>query len=365
MKKPVKVLFLLEDLCFGGTQKQNLELALRLDANQFAPSLLVFTGPTDLDGMASALPAFYLGSTRKVAPLFFLKLPKILAQLKPDILVPCTALPNIWGRIWGKFLKIPLVVGTCRGGGAQVRQHEQLLWRLADHIICNSYASMEALQKIGVPRKRMSYIANGLDTEYFKPAGYEFFSDAPVIVCVGRLAKDKNHTLLLAAFEKVCKKFPDVRLRLVGEGPEEKALKDFVSHSMHPGARARVEFTGATMDPLKDYQQASIFAISSLREGQPNVVLEAMSSGLPVCATAVGGIPDLVKHGETGLLSSSGDADAFAENLIELLQNRDRARNMGQAGRAFVKAEFSFHAMVAAHEKLFGEQLDKRLRCKN
>lgn len=360
MKKLPRILFLLEDLCYGGTQRQNLELALRLDRKRFAPMLLTLTGPTDMDGRVVGLPLAHLGTTRKVPPFFFATLGKWLAFNKPDIIIPCTALPNIWGRIWGKLLRVPLIIGTCRGGGAPKRQHEKFLWRFASHIICNSHASVNAMQSAGVPADHLTFIANGLDTAHFQPPAAGTGRNKDLILCVARLAGDKNHRLLLAAFEKVWLERPETRLRLVGDGPLRQELEVFRDRQMSPGAAAAVEFAGASADPLQHYQEACIFALASEREGQPNVILEAMSCGLPICATRVGGIPDLVRHEETGLLSESCDVEALAENLLFLLRNRPLAEKFGISGRMFAENNHSFQKMVESHETLFETQLAKR-----
>ena len=126
--------------------------------------------------------------------------------------MPCTALPNIWGRIWGRFLHlwsgrgaVPLVVGTCRGGGGPARQHEKWLWRLTDHMVCNSEALQKILLDFGVPKARLSYIPNGVDTNFFSPSNPAPSQREPIILCVARLAGDKDHVTLLRAFELVLK----------------------------------------------------------------------------------------------------------------------------------------------------------------
>lgn len=351
MGRPLKILFLLEDLCYGGTQKQSLALATLLDRNKFDPFILTLTGPTDLDdqALAAGVPVYHMNSTRKVDPLFFAGLGKRIRSMKPDIIVPCTALPNIWGRIWGKLLGTSLIVGTCRGGGAPARQHEWILWRLADGIVCNTPVLVEEMARRGADRKKLVYIANGVDTEHFRPGPEK--SGAPLIVCVARLARDKDHATLLEAFDRLGREFDDVRLCLVGDGPEEQRLREFCRSSMSPHVAGRVQFVGACADPAPWYAHADMFALASVREGQPNALLEAMSAALPVCATSVGGIPDLV--GSQGLLGPSRDAEILAQNMATLLRDRPRASRMGQAARERVKRDFSFHAMVRKHEEFF------------
>lgn len=350
----------MEDLCFGGTQRQTLELARRLDRSRFAPVMLTLTGPTDLDDVAreAGIEVHHLGSGRRVPPLFFWQLRAALRRLKPHVLVPCTALPNIWGRIWGRCLGLP-VVGTVRGGGAPRRQHEHLLWRLTDHMICNSEALQQILREMGVPPQRLTYVANGVDTGlYTAPA-----SDAPVssrpprLLCVSRLAGDKDHLTLFRAFARVRERHPDVRLQLVGDGPEEARLKDWAARN---AAGAGMDFVPGRPDVREFYAGARLFVLSSVREGQPNVLLEAMSSGLPVCATAVGGIPRLVRDGESGLLCAAGDDAALARNILRLLDDPQLGDRLGQAGRRRAEEDFSFSNMVRAHETVFAAVAARR-----
>lgn len=356
LRRPLRVLFLLEDLCYGGTQKQNLALAARLDRSRFAPAILTLTGPTDMDASVQDMPLRHMGATRSVAPVFFLRLAGFLRELAPDLLVACTALPNIWGRIWGRALRLPVIVGTCRGGGALARQHERFLWRLADGIVCNSRPLRDSLLALGLPGERLAWIGNGVDAEHFQNAGVR--RAGSLIVSVARLAKDKDHMTLLKAFAMLAPEFPAARLRLVGDGPEQGCLRAWSAMNLAPGIASRVEFCGACQDPAPHYAAADIFALSSVREGQPNAILEAMSSELPVCATDVGGIPELVT--DNGLLCPPGDAAALAVNLRLLLGNGELRRRMGASGRQRVVRDFSFAAMTSRHEDFFLHLWDKR-----
>ncbi|MDO5484206.1 MAG: glycosyltransferase family 4 protein, partial [Desulfovibrionaceae bacterium] len=352
MTRKLNILFLLEDLCYGGTQRQTLELARRLDRTRFLPSMLTLTGPTDLDAEArqAGVDLFHLGKDRAWAPFFFWRLGGALRRAAPDILVPCTALPNIWGRIWGNILRLPVVLGTCRGGGAPLKQHERLLWRLTRHMICNSEALRDVLQGLGVPEGHISYIPNGVNTEYFRPGLTPLPARRPLLLCVARLVKDKDHLTLLRAFERIVRHYPEACLRLVGDGPEEAVLKRWAEE--HPAGR-QIEFVPGGADMRAHYAEGSVFVLSSQREGQPNVILEAMSAGLPVCATAVGGIPRLVEEGASGLLSPAGDAGALAENCLRLLKQPALAEQFGNAGRRRVEQYHSFQVMVEAHQNLF------------
>lgn len=349
---PINILFLMEDLCYGGTQKQTLELARRLDPDVFNVTILTLTGPTDLDDWATehGTPPYHLGPSRKVSRLFPLQLGHALRGFKPDILVNCTALPNIWGRIWGRLLGVPVIIGTCRGGGAPMRQHEKIFRHFAHHIICNSRDLTARMEELGTPAARISFIPNGVDTAKYQPVARA--SSGSNILCVGRLAADKDHKTLLKAFAILAEKDESATLTLVGEGPEEKNLKELIK-SFPAHVAKRIVFTGADSDPAKYYANARIFALSSIREGQPNVVLEAMASGMPIAATRVGGVPEIVENEKNGLLSTPGNAEELANNLLTLLKNPELCEEFGKSARETVEKNFSFNAMVNAHESLF------------
>ena len=356
MTRPLRVLFLLEDLCFGGTQRQMLELARRLDRARFVPAMLTLTGRTDMDDAARSgeIRLSHLGAGRSVSRLFFLRLGSVLKKDRPDVLVPCTALPNIWGRIWGRAAGVPVIVGTCRGGGGPRRQHERLLWRLTDQLICNSEELRETLQLAGVPASHLACIPNGVDALRFVPAETPPSARRPVILCVARLARDKDHLTLFRAVERIVRRMPQARLRIVGDGPERSTLTDWAANH---AAGASIDFFPGTADVRPHYDEARLFALASVQEGQPNVLLEAMACGLPVCATAVGGIPALV--GDSALLSPAGDAGSLADNCMRLLAEPRRCDAMGRAGRERVERNFSFSRMVAAHEALFTRLWEK------
>lgn len=340
----------MEDLCFGGTQRQMLELAQRLDRTRFVSTMLTLAGRADMDDAArdAGIRVSHLGADRSVPLLFFLSLCRALKKERPDILVPCTALPNIWGRIWGRTAGVPVIVGTCRGGGGPRRQHERLLWRLTDKIVCNSEALRETLRSFGVPVNHLVCIPNGVDALRFVPGEIPPSARGPVILCVARLARDKDHLALFRAFERIVLRVPQARLRIVGDGPERAALEAWAGNH---AAGSNIDFFPGTAEVRPHYDEARLFALASVREGQPNVLLEAMACGLPICATAVGGIPALVEDG--ALLSPAGDIEALADNCVRLLVEPHRCDVIGHAGRKRVERNFSLSRMVAAHEALF------------
>jgi glycosyltransferase involved in cell wall biosynthesis len=175
-----------------------------------------------------------------------------------------------------------------------------------------------------------------------------------VLLCVARLVPDKDHDTLLAAFAQLTARHPGAELRLVGSGPRRPDLERKVQEL---GLAGQVKFLPTTKDVRHLYQKADIFVLSSVAEALPNVILEAMAAGLPVVATRVGGVPEAVASGDTGLLVAPRDTPGLAAALGRLLDEPETRLNMGRRGRERAVAEFSFDAMVRRHEELWAKLL--------
>jgi glycosyltransferase involved in cell wall biosynthesis len=180
--------------------------------------------------------------------------------------------------------------------------------------------------------------ANGLREELFIPA------DAPLVAEVGRLCDVKGQRELIDAIARL----PSVRAVLVGAdleqgGAYERALRH---HAEELGVTDRVVFAGHRDDAARIVAAADVFALPSWTEGLPLVVLEAMALGRPVVATTVGGTPELVADGETGLLVAPRDVEALTAALKRVLDDTELRRRLGEAGRRRVQERFSADAMT-------------------
>ena len=350
---PARLVFLLEDLEYGGTQRQALELARRLDRQRFRVELWVLRAGDDLAPLARewGLPVVWLARSGWVGPKSLVTLWRRLRQDPPDLLMPLTVIPNIWGRLEGRLAGLPLILGNCRGGAAPWRQHERWLWPLAHHILCNSQNLQEYLVgAYGLPPERLTVIPNGVDTEFFQPPPDGRGQAPPVLLSVARLVPDKDHETLLKAFGLVSSRHPGAELWLVGNGPRRRSLERQTAELGLPG---KVRFVSGAADLRPFYHRADLFVLSSVAEALPNVVLEAMATALPVVATRVGGLGEAVVSGTTGLLVPPRDADALAGALARLLDDPEAGHSMGQRGRERVAEHFSFPAMVSRHEEVW------------
>jgi glycosyltransferase involved in cell wall biosynthesis len=351
LRKPKRLVLVLQDLLFGGTQRHALELVRRIDRTRFTPELWMLSGGADFAPQVgeAGVGMRWLSGKPSVTPGAILSLWREVARIRPDILMPLTAVPNIWGRLFGRLASVPVVLGTLRGGGSISRQHERHLGRLAHHHLTNTTALKEALMGLGRPSDSITVIPNGVDTVFFSPAPEGFEPVRKVVLCVARFCEDKDHLTLIGAFEQAQARVSEAELWLVGDGP----LKARVERTVRGLACAdRIKIYPGGPDPRPFYRQSSLLALSSVREGLPNVLLEGMASGLPVAATAVGGIPEAVEHGRTGFLSPARDAAGLAQSMVRLLTDGGLRTHMALEARSAAEREYSMTTMVARHEQL-------------
>jgi len=212
---------------------------------------------------------------------------------------------------------------------------------------------------VGVPERKISMIANGVDTAHFTP-GPARDSGAPRTIwigTVGRIDRIKNHDGLLDAFGMLLAAFPaqqaDLRLAIVGDGPLLPALRERVARE---GWGRQVWLPGARDDVAEIMRGFSVFVLPSLSEGTPVTIMEAMATGLPVVASSVGGVPQLVIDGQTGLLSEPADPHSLAGAIGAYIADSALAGRHGAAGRARVQAHFGVDAMVTKYDALYGRR---------
>lgn len=212
---------------------------------------------------------------------------------------------------------------------------------------------------------KLVFIANGVAAARFDPRQWPPAArlalrqalgvdrEARLLICVGRLDAVKGQATLLRALVQVAAAQPAVLLLLAGDGPERPRLTALAAEL---GVADRVRLLGARDDVPRLLALGELFVLPSLQEGMPNAVLEAMAAGLPVVGTAVGGVPELVVDGETGVLVPPGDATALADALLALLAAPARAAEMGRRGRQRAAQAFSQEAMCRQVEQLLTER---------
>ncbi|MCP4575705.1 MAG: glycosyltransferase family 4 protein [Deltaproteobacteria bacterium] len=330
-KQPIRLAVLLQDLEFGGTQRYAVNLLKHLNRERFLPELWLLRGGDHMRPLAEDAGikiVRFSESLEVVTPFAVFRLLFHILRSRPRILYTLTVVPNIWGRVWGRLARVPAIVSGSRNVIAE--PFEKYLWRLSTRIICNAEAGRDFLvREFGTDPERIAVIPNAVDTEHFAPNNVRKAPD-PTILYVGRLEEQKNPLNLLKAFRLVKNEVPDARLIIMGNGRLRSGLQQFIrSHSLDES----VQMLPGRMDAAAYFRSAWVFALASRYEGSPNVVIEAMSSGLPVAATRVGGVPELVQHRKTGLLVEPNDCRSLKTALATLLTDEAQRKAMGRKSR--------------------------------
>lgn len=244
---------------------------------------------------------------------------------------------------------------------------ERLLARFTDKIITVSDALKQELMEMeGLPAKQITTIYNGIETDRFNTGMVDIKAvrrrlNIPelgqVVGTVARLAPQKGVSYFLKAASLL--KDYQVNFLVVGDGPLANELKQ---EACELGLQGRVIFAGQRDNIAEIMAVLDIFVLPSVTEGLPLTILEAMAAGKPVVATRVGGVPEAVVEGKTGLLVAPKDPEALAVALAELIGQRDRLQRLGSNGQKYVMEKFTVQNMVEKTMTLYYELLtDKKL----
>jgi glycosyltransferase involved in cell wall biosynthesis len=241
----------------------------------------------------------------------------------------------------------------------------QLLKRVSIAVACSEKVADEMGRRYAAfLAGRLRTIPNGIDV-----ARYGGFSrslsrselgldeGAPVVVAVGRLGDAKGYPILLNAMSMLLARLPDATLLIAGEGPLRSRLE---GQAQELGIGRHVRFLGARSDVPRILAAGDVFALSSLWEGLPMALLEAMAAGIPCAATGVGGIPEAMKDQEEGLVVPPNDAGALAAALARCLEDRDFASRLAQRARARVERDFSARRMAREYASLYEELVTRQ-----
>lgn len=296
-------------------------------------------------------------------PVRFLKsahmLGSLIEELTPDIVHFHGALAALLGLAVSKSRRsawIYTVHNFLASGATGFLRRDDLLAKKMNAVIAVSKSLALALVDQGVPYKKITVVHNGIDLELFRPRPFKLPQMRPMFLSMGRLAPEKGYVCLLKAVAQVkTSGWPQIRLVIAGDGPQRTQLENLVGRL---GIGGEVLFVGYVQEPNELLQDAFALITPSVREGLGLVNIEAMATGLPVISTWTGGIPEVVVHGETGLLVPPGKPSALTEAMILLLENPKTAERLGLAATKRAHSHFSAAAMISATLQVYREALE-------
>ncbi len=263
------------------------------------------------------------------------------------------------GGLAAKLAGAPVLVRTRHLNNPLKRHWLNFVHYLPDRIVtCGEAVRQRLVEECGFPAGQVVSIPTGIDFTRFAPARPRgevrselgIAEEAYLVLMVGVIRSVKRHEVALRAFRTLLDTLPGARLALAGEGPMREGMERLAAEL---GIAEQVRFLGHRDDIPDLMGAADALLLTSRSEGVPQAVTQALGLGLPVVATAVGGVPELVRHEETGLLIPPENPTAAAEALLQLAQDPALAARLGAAGRQHALAHFSLEAMLDQTESLF------------
>jgi glycosyltransferase involved in cell wall biosynthesis len=372
--RPV-VFQILPSLVVGGAERLVVHLVEHLSRERFSPVCICLESPlgTHYEARVQALgaPLYFLGKGAGASGSVLRQLNALFRQYRPTVVHTHIIGLNYAYPLMLRY-RTPARVHTVhsfaqREVGVRVGAWVRMLafrYRLGGVVpVAVAEEVRASIQQLyGYPDPPL--IPNGIPTDEYAPnpdaraqwrQAHGIEPHATVLVHVGRFAPPKNHALLVEAFAQVRADAP-LYLLLVGGGELEDAVREQVSAL---GLQERVRFLGIRADVADILWASDVFVLSSRVEGNPLSVMEAMSAGLPVVSTAVGGVPELVRAGETGLLVPSEDAGALAQAMQALVDDPARRQAMGAAARQHAVEHLDIRHTVRGYEQLYESLLNR------
>ncbi|GBF35373.1 glycosyl transferase group 1 [Desulfocucumis palustris] len=367
--KQVRVLHVIGGGEFGGAERHILNLATAMDPQRVAITVCcLFADPFVKVARDVGINALAIPMRHKMDLSIITKLRDVIKKEEIDIVHTHGVRANLVGRVAAKLAGRDTVVTTVHSLLAQ--DYPGMFSRLANmfierasrglttHFIAVSGGLQKALLQQGIPEKKITVIYNGLNPEDFiakLPLGtwrvnMGIEPDVSLVAIIGRLHPVKGHRIFLRAAAEILKNRPEVRFVVVGCGPERDRLEEYANLL---GISEAVLFTGFVDNVADILPNLNLLVIPSLWEGFGLTALEAMVAGVPVVATSVGGLPEVVEHGSTGLLVPPGDDAALARGINWMLDHPNEALEMAESARKVVGEKFTARVMARKTEDLY------------
>jgi glycosyltransferase involved in cell wall biosynthesis len=304
------------------------------------------------EARAADLPVVAIAMKGALDPAALWRLRALMRARRVDLVHTHSSVDSWLATVAAKSLGLPVV--RSRHVTIPILKRRALIYRLADRIITTGEAVAARVREVGIPAERIRAIPAGVDTTRFHPGvsgtpvreELGLSAEGKVVGLVANVRGSKGHAVFLEAARAVLQRHPDARFLIVGDGV---GFEDVRRRVREMGLEPRVIMTGFRRDIPAVMAALDVLVLPSTKsEATSQVIPQALAVGTPVAAAATGGIPEIVRDGETGRLVEPGNAAALARAVLALLDEPDRAREMARAGQALVRERYSADAAMAA-----------------
>ncbi len=366
----IRIMHITNDMEIGGVQGKIVSLLknLKRDDMQFYVATVAASGPLSRQLKDVGVQARYFPCIGRALFLRWInlyqvwKLSRWIKELNIDIVRTHLFIGGFIGRIAALLVRAPIIIHT---------EHNTYIWKRFYHIWIDKFLARftkiivsvsKEVKRFTIKQERIDEekfvtIYNGIDLADFNINEKGNFKeelkiprDAVLVGSIGRLVSQKGFEYFLVAAKGVLKIIPYAYFIIIGDGPLRYRLKKVVESL---GISSKVILTGYRRDIPRILRSLDIFVLSSLIEGLPNALMEAMACERPVIATKVGGVPELISQDENGLLVYPRDSQALCGAIVSLIKDRDKAGMLGEAAKRLITEKFGIDNMAKETEKLY------------
>ena len=381
MKKKIKILFVIDGLNTGGAEKLLVNTLRALDKKMFSPTLFIkqSDGKYEKEILAMGIPYFKLHSTRFCDFVAIVKLIRYIKNVKVDIVHTNMFGSDIIGRIAGRIANVPLIFSTYLNVYSWKKSRNLKIriktWidKVTAKYFCDKLIAVSEdvrdfhIETLKLNKNKFSVLVPGINLNEFqltdnfslnkKKLELGIDINSFVVVVVGVLSEQKGHKYLIEAAPSILIKYPDIRFLIIGPGPLRQELEQMTKNK---GVSNEFIFTGFSENLVDLLAISNVFISCSLWEGLPQTVIEAMAMNKPVIATKVGGLPELIQDGKSGILIPPSDPSAIVDSIISIRENKKIAQNLSTEGRKVVEEYFSVKVMVNKLQELYLKTLESK-----
>lgn len=365
MGKQIKVMQIVQSLECGGLEKVAISLADGLQKRFWDVSICCLDKPGNLapEALNKNINVINIGKKSGIDFSLVTKLAKIFKKENVKVVHTHNMGPLIYGTLASRLAGVPVVINTRHG--RERKRCSRFIWLLNNEVVTISFdAKNKLLESNRIDANKIKVIYNGIKIDEFEISEENNYrkrlsltDNDYVIGTVARLSLEKDQKTLIDAFEIICKQFENARLIIVGDGLLRAELEE---HCVNLKIKNKVFFMGFRDDVANILNIFDVFVLSSRTEGISLTLLEAMAAGKPIVATDVGGNPEVVADGVTGVLVPTNDPIKMAKSIINILENKKLSKAMAGNGRKRVEEIFSQEKMVMEYEKLYKFWLNKK-----